>query len=1022
MAQEAELKINSSSVERTTVAVDSLIQSLEKLGKGAGQAEGASDQLTNSQKRKEAALASANIASSKAIALLKLEQKGLDKSSQEYAELRAAIIAKEVAAKKGIETSSKEFRSLKDNITAKEKATAETKRLAREQRKLSGTTKDASKDFGKFTGSLDRATKHVQLIDGPLGGVASRMTALSSIIKGGALGYAAFALSVGLGVKALWEGANVADKNQVAMKGLEAQLLATDHAAGFSANSLDHFARSLAFATLDNTEGVKELIGVMAGFDKVSGDAFTRSISLSQDLGIAMKQSPITAAKTLGKVLQNPIKNYLQLKRSGIEFSKVEKDNLKLAQRNNDLRAAQEIILGKVESKFKGIAKAQTDSLSGDKDTLGQNWQELWELLGTKVIPIFRAVTQAANFAVVAARELFETDAETEFRKWAIAGDHLKETSDQMATSMATLKEQLVAANAEQKKSGDILSDQLRSGNRHVQWAVDDALAKANVVEKIKLQIAAYKDLKVARDKSENKKQDSISEEAAKAIDKTELQLEQQVRLTKAFLETGDSRSLAYRQVKVAIDAESLATKINLNQKSDEFKVLKQNLQALSDLTEERVKHNAVVQKEKGLLSKQRGLEKQIALYALNKSGILSNSDAYREAAAKIDAKNSALQAGFDIGSKEHLLIESQTLALSELQKEAEKLGNLTAAGFKLDDIGRVLVEGSEAALRYANAELKSDIWDLFITGEIDRATLDERIEQVTETINDKLRQDLIPLGFTVDEVGNAVLLESMEGLALERQERLKELEDAWNENKINDAVIYAERYAEVQTEFDEKEVKRKEKLYEKTAKHKKLMAQAELTGTIASGLENLAAVKKSNGGLAKAAKAFSIFSASTSLVDSLSKAYALGYPLGIPAAAAAFAQGTQLIQMASGLNEPSFANGGVDIRGAGTGRSDSINAKIANGESVITATATNRHKETLRRMNAGLDVGGGRSGGNMSLTNSIVVQGDASEATIGLIQDKLLQFEDRVRTIADGASLESIQNEQEVGGLFDPI
>ncbi len=1021
MSQEAELKINSSSVERTTVAVDALYKSLKDLGKGAENAENASDALTGSQKRKETALRNSNIASEKAIALLRLEQKNLDKTSDEYAQLKAAIISKEIAAKKGIETSSKEYKQLKNNIESREKAAAGLKRHVAAQRKAAKEIKRTTNLTGKFTDKLDKATKHVQLIDGPLGGVASRMTALSSIMKGGALVAATFALGIGLGVKALWEGADVADKNQVAMKGLEAQLLATNHAAGFSAEGLDNFSRSLAFATLDNTEGVKELVGVMLGFEKVSGDAFTRAITLSQDLGIAMKQSPLTAARTLGKVLQNPIKNYLQLKRSGIEFSKVEKDNLKLAQKNNDLRAAQEIILGKVESKFKGIAKAQTDSLSGDKDTLGQNWQELWELLGTKVLPAFRAITQVANVAVVAVRELVETDAETEFRKWAIAGKYLDETNEQIATSLETLKAKLDDANLSSQKSTEILNQQLRVGKEHISWAIDDAEAKATVVEVIQKQIAAYEKLKTARAESEKKKQESISEEAAKQIEKTELQISQQIRLTKAFLESGDTRSASYRKVKAAIDAESIATKINLDMKSEEFKSLKKNLEALSGLTEERVKHNTIVQKEKALLSKQRGLEKQIALYALNKAGILSNSDAYLKEAARIDAKNSALQAGFEIGSKEHLLIEKQTLSLVKLQKEASTLSKLTESGFQLDDLGRVLVEGSEAAIRFADRQEKSDIMDLFISDKIDEATLKERLGLLKEKINERLKDELIPLGFTVDEAGNAVLLESVEALALERQDALKALEDAWNENKINDAVIYAERYAAIQEEFDEKEVKRKEKLYEKTAKHKKLVQQAEVSGTIASGLENLAAVNKNNRGLAKAAKLMSMFSASTSLVDALANAYKLGFPLDVPATAKAFAQGTQLISMASSLNEPSFANGGVDIAGAGTGRSDSIKANIARGESVITATATTRHKDTLRRMNAGLDANIG-SNKPLSISNSIVIQGDASEQTVGLIEERLLAFEERVRTIADGAAMETIQNEQEVGGLFDPI
>ena len=122
---------------------------------------------------------------------------------------------------------------------------------------------------------------------------------------------------------------------------------------------------------------------------------------------------------------------------------------------------------------------------------------------------------------------------------------------------------------------------------------------------------------------------------------------------------------------------------------------------------------------------------------------------------------------------------------------------------------------------------------------------------------------------------------------------------------------------------------------------------------------------------------------------------------------------------MASSLKEPSFAFGGVDIQGAGTGRSDSIRANIARGESVVTAPATSQYKETLKRMNAGLPIG---NGGNQSVTVplSINIQGDASENTVRLIDESLRNFEDRVQQISQGVSMQTIQSEQNYGGLLN--
>jgi hypothetical protein len=198
------------------------------------------------------------------------------------------------------------------------------------------------------------------------------------------------------------------------------------------------------------------------------------------------------------------------------------------------------------------------------------------------------------------------------------------------------------------------------------------------------------------------------------------------------------------------------------------------------------------------------------------------------------------------------------------------------------------------------------------------------------------------------------------------------------------------------------------------------LIRAKDTADSISAGLANLSAVAGNNKKLAKLSKAAAVFSASVSLVQGIAEANKLPWPENIPAYAQAFLQGTQIIQMASSLNEPSFAFGGVDIQGAGTGRSDSIKANIARGESVITAPATSQYKDTLRRMNAGLPISAGGGNRSVSMPLSINIQGDASENTVRLIDESLRNFETRVQQISEGVSMETIQHEQNYGGLLN--
>lgn len=96
---------------------------------------------------------------------------------------------------------------------------------------------------------------------------------------------------------------------------------------------------------------------------------------------------------------------------------------------------------------------------------------------------------------------------------------------------------------------------------------------------------------------------------------------------------------------------------------------------------------------------------------------------------------------------------------------------------------------------------------------------------------------------------------------------------------------------------------------------------------------------------------------------------------------AAAGFTGLQLA-MAGGLGLilgmlPKFADGG-EIFGAGTGRSDSILARLSAGEHVVKADAAERHRPLLNAMNAGMDVGIG-GGTQVNIDVDIVINSDGS-------------------------------------------
>ena len=73
-----------------------------------------------------------------------------------------------------------------------------------------------------------------------------------------------------------------------------------------------------------------------------------------------------------------------------------------------------------------------------------------------------------------------------------------------------------------------------------------------------------------------------------------------------------------------------------------------------------------------------------------------------------------------------------------------------------------------------------------------------------------------------------------------------------------------------------------------------------------------------------------------------------------VPAVIAAIAAGFAAVTTLSENSTPGFKDGVVDLQGEGTGKSDSIPARLSRGESVITAEATQKNKAVLMAMNNG--------------------------------------------------------------------
>ena len=1073
----------------------------------------------------ETTLKNSNIAREKATSMMALEAKGLDRLSDEYAELKAEILAKEKAAKKGISTDSEAYKTILKNTKEVEKATAQQKRFRKE-------AQDAYKGSTQFTNGLDDMAKQAALVDGPLGGIASRLTTLSSILKstGGLAGGIALA---GLGVastlvtKQLVQGIQVAADSEVSYRTLEEQLKSTGFAAGFTAQQLDTLARDVAMSTLNSTEGVRESITALTAFTSISGDVFEDAVRKAEDIAILRNSSTSQIIKKLGKVLENPVKEYKSLVELGIDFEKGQDKVIQKIQEENGLLAAQRFIMDEINKSVGNVAASQADTLRGDIDTFSQKWAEYFETLGSKALPTLRNVTQAGSDLLDVLNRIAETNIETsvrEFRaeitqaaKQAGGLDKLAESTRENISKMEAkhLAEEVGSVNEvfHEFNVGIAEAKQGLLGLVGIETVIDTDLlsdsAQALQLEKEKLnEIEAAAKAAEKAEKARSKERRLASDQA---IQDLKLRYENEEKLTNLFIETGNTSSQIYRKEKAQQDAIAAAKKDGLEFNEEVVAKYKEQFIKLSDLTEKRVTYNSILQKTKSLENQQSGIEREIELYKATAEGLSKNSDEYIKLAASLktanevrqmgkeltddqikklneeneallklqrsqriynalkatdansptaknlereialqriqlkgveegteayiryrgalDAKNEAVEAGLVVGSKQYEQFMKNKQAIIEQEVAANKLKQTLAGGFVISTNGNALVEGTLAAITDAKTKaLNSAVFDILPTLDekgvgLSQEQIDAYLAKIKSQFTEKANSVLGEFGLIQYEGDRNTYAEgSEEALLAEKKEKLAEIERFARENELLETEAYLQRKKDLELSYEQQIADAKVEAWEKTEAAKALTDSAMLAGSISTGLETIAAVAGNNKKLAKLAKAFALYQASASLVTNISKASEKGFPENIPLIAGAIAQGAQVVAQARSLNEPSFAFGGVDINGAGTGRSDSIKANIARGESVITAPATAMYKDTLKRMNAGLPINRSGGGNTINASPTIVIQGDASENTVRAIDERLRAYEERVTQIAQGEATKTIQYEQEVGGFLNPI
>lgn len=252
--------------------------------------------------------------------------------------------------------------------------------------------KDAQKLNQRFK-SLDKGSKDVQsrfrnmastvaVLEGPLGQVAGRINTIGA--AAGRMNPALLAFSVTLA--SLTVGATLAAKaaarREQDMLQFEAQLKATGNASGYTARQLDELALALGRNTLASTTGAREAEGAMLSFRNISGDTFKQLLSYAQDYTAVFKGDLRSNAVKLARALDNPREGLQSLTRQITAFTPQYREMIATMFESGQKIEAQGMIMATLGKMIGGAGEAQGKGLSGQVDTLSENWSRLLETIG----------------------------------------------------------------------------------------------------------------------------------------------------------------------------------------------------------------------------------------------------------------------------------------------------------------------------------------------------------------------------------------------------------------------------------------------------------------------------------------------------------------------------------------------------------------------------------------------------------------------------------------------------------------
>ena len=198
---------------------------------------------------------------------------------------------------------------------------------------------------------------------------------------------------VGLFTRATVDQVKAFGRQEQAVRRVTSTIISTGRIFKTSSKEISNFASELQKTTGISDELILESSALLLTFTNVE-EVFNRAQSVILDVATAMGQDLQSATIQVGKALQDPTKGLSALSRVGIQFSEIQKRQIKEFEQLGETAEAQKIILTELEVQFGALAIAMRNTATGQIEAMNAAFGDLQEKIGKQMAPAVTSLSE----------------------------------------------------------------------------------------------------------------------------------------------------------------------------------------------------------------------------------------------------------------------------------------------------------------------------------------------------------------------------------------------------------------------------------------------------------------------------------------------------------------------------------------------------------------------------------------------------------------------------------------------------